>query len=100
MQFVWLNKQGVASDQGFVLQRVDRFAFEYREADHTMRLEGESTYSGLGGASFGFSLYANWRNATWQPPFATVPINQNDRDRIVQNIKEAMTFMGGTVVFA
>jgi hypothetical protein len=31
MGFTWLNKQGVESDEGLVLQRVDRFAFEYRE---------------------------------------------------------------------
>ena len=56
MEFVWLNKQGVASDEGFVLQRVERFYFEYREANRRMRLNGESIVSGLGGASFGLAF--------------------------------------------
>jgi hypothetical protein len=99
MQFVWLNKQGVASDQGFTLQSVDRFAFEYREANRKMRLEGESIVAGLGKASFGFGFYPTWRNAGWQAPFDAIPISERDRQRIVQNIKEAMTFKGGVVEF-
>jgi hypothetical protein len=99
MQFVWLNKQGVASDQGFVLQSVARYAFEYREANRTMRLEGESIVGGLGTASFGFGFYPGWRNARWQPPFSAVPVSDDDRNRIVQNIKEAMAFMSGKVEF-
>jgi len=99
MKFVWLNKQGVASDAGFVLQCVERYAFEYREANRTMRLEGESIVAGLGDAKFGFGFYPNWREAGWQPPFDAVPVSDQDRERIVQNIKEAMAFMGGKVEF-
>jgi hypothetical protein len=99
MQFAWLNKQGVASDQGFVLQCVDRFAYEYREANRTMRFEGESIVAGLGNASFGFGFYSLWRDARWQPPFNAVPVSEADRERIVQNVKEAMAFMGGKVEF-
>src|SRR5262245_39999601 len=44
MPFAWLNKQGVESNQGFVLQRVDRFTYEYRERDCRMRLGGESMF--------------------------------------------------------
>lgn len=29
----WINKQGVKSDTGFVVQSVDRFVIEYREGD-------------------------------------------------------------------
>jgi hypothetical protein len=99
IQFSWLNKQGVRSDEGIVLQRVDRYAFEYREANRTMRLEGESIVAELGSCSWGFGFYPNWRNATWMPPFETVPISDQDRKRIVQNIKEAAAFMGGKVEF-
>ena len=98
MQFSWLNKQGVKSDEGVVLQRVDRFAFEYREGKRTMRLEGESIFAGLGSASWGFGFWPGWRNAVWMPPFDTV-LSDLDRERMVQNIKEAAAFMGGIVVF-
>lgn len=99
MQFVWLNKQGVASDEGFVVQRMERFAYEYRENDRVMRLEGESLYGNLENASWGFGFYPSWRTAKWQPPFESVEISPTDRDRIVQNINAAFAFMGGTAEF-
>ena len=86
MNFVWLNKQGVASDQGFVLERVDRFAFEYREGNRTMRLEGESIVGGaLGDAKFGFVFYSSCHEG----------VSKVERERIMANIKAAMAFMGG-----
>ena len=91
MNFVWLNKQGVASDRGFVLQRVDRFAFEYRETNRTIRLEGESLVGGvLGAAKFGFVFYSSWREAG---------VSEGDHERIAENIKAAMAFMGGKAEF-
>jgi len=99
MTFRWLNKQGIESDQGFVLQRVDRYSYEYREGDRTLRLDGESMFSGLGSASFGFSFDPGWRTATWQSPKGAIPISDRDQERIVQNIKDAMAFMGGTTEF-
>jgi hypothetical protein len=99
VKFEWLNKQGVKSDEGFALQRVDRFVYEYREGERVMRLDGESMFSGLGRASFGFSFNTTWRSARWQSPYANVPISERDRDKIKQNIREAMTFMGGTAEF-
>lgn len=99
MQFVWLNKQGVASDQGFVVQRVERYALEYREGNRVMQLRGESIYGNLGNASFGFGFYPGWRTAIWQPPFSNVEVSQADRDRIIENIKAAFAFMGGKVEF-
>lgn len=38
--FTWLNKQGVKSDQGFVVQSIDRFVIQYSEAMGT--IEGSS----------------------------------------------------------
>lgn len=99
MQFAWLNKGGVASDQGFVVQRVERYALEYREANRVMRFEGESIFANLGKASFGFGFYPGWWTAIWQPPFSGVEVSQADRDRIIENIKAAFAFMGGKVEF-
>lgn len=99
MHFSWLNKQGVASDQGFVVQRVERFAYEYREGERVMRLDGESIYGNLGNASFGFGFHPGWRAAKWQAPFDAQDILAGDRDRIVQNIKAAFDFMGGKAEF-
>ena len=95
--FLYANKQGVASDQGFALVSVAREAFEYREANRVMRLEGERLFPPGAGSGFGF--YPGWRKARWQPPFEDVPISESDRERIVENIKAAMAFMGGMVQF-
>jgi hypothetical protein len=99
MAFKWLNKQGVESDRGFVLQRADRDTYEYREGDRVLRLSGESMFSGLGGASFGFSFDSTWRTARWQPPHSAAPISDQDRELIIGNIKEAVAFKGGTTEF-
>ena len=53
----------------------------------------------LGSASFGFGFYSTWRHTPWQPPFDGLPITSEDRERIVANITNAMTFMGGRVDF-
>jgi len=87
-----LNKQGVASDLDFTLQRVDRYTFEYREGDRSLPLKGESMFSGLGGASFGFSFDPSWRTTEWQSPNRTSPISKVDRERIMKNIEQAMAF--------
>ena len=86
MKFVWLNKQGVASDQGFVLQSVDRYAFEYREGNRVATLKGED-FRQNGRYGFGFYGFPEF----WNPPFDKIPIAE--KDRIVNNIKEAMAFM-------
>jgi len=99
MSFVWKTKQSVESSEGYVLRSGGRFAFEYVESDHVLRLEGEDMYANLGHASFGFSFDPGWRTARWQPPYENDPILEHDRQRIVRNIEEAMAFMDGTARF-
>ena len=38
MSFRWLNKQGVESSDGFVLQRVDRFHYHYIRAGNHLKI--------------------------------------------------------------
>ena len=85
MAFRWLNKQGVESEDGFALQSVGRFDWEYRENGRVWKLDGES----IVGGNPGFAFNADWAR--------TVP--PADRDRIRQNIKEAMRFMDLTAEF-
>ncbi len=37
--FTWLNKEGVKSDKGFVVQSVGRFVIEYREGSRCISIE-------------------------------------------------------------
>jgi hypothetical protein len=93
------SKRGVQSDEGFSLQSVARDAFEYREGERTMRLEGESIVGGLGDATFGFGFYSTWRTARWKSPHDWDDVSHVDRERIVANVKKAMLFIGGLAEF-
>lgn len=80
MTFTWLNKQGVQSDEGFSLQSVGRFEWEYREGAKMIALTGEATSSG---GKQGFAFAKDWVPQT----------SADQRRRIVDNIVEAMKFM-------
>ena len=99
MKFEWLNKQGVKSDEGFVVQCVSRDAYEYRERDHILRLEGESAFGNLEGASFGFHFYPDWKTRCWLPPHSNEIIVDEHRKKIVRNIEAAFEFMDGRALF-
>ncbi len=43
--FTWLNKQGVKSDKGFIVQSVARFVIEYKEGNKCISIEVESDYA-------------------------------------------------------
>ena len=43
--FSWLNKQGVQSERGFILQRTGRFTAEYREGNRVVTLDVEAGIS-------------------------------------------------------
>lgn len=85
--FTWLNKQGVQSDRGFVVQRTGRFTADYREGDKVVKLDVES---GLNGGSpciiLDPSAFACWNDG--------IPIAPDQQVRLFQNFKEAMEFQG------
>jgi hypothetical protein len=92
--FTWLNKQGVQSDAGFVVQRTDRFTCEYREGGHRIEVEVESGLMGdrpcLSIRRDAFSKWSGTRHAG-----ETVDQQQA---RLMKNFKEAMEFQGISVV--
>ena len=42
--FTWLNKQGVKSDEGYILQRMHRFYYHYIEGDRHMQVNIEPCF--------------------------------------------------------
>ena len=88
--FKWLNKQGVESDAGFVVQFTGRFTCEYREGGCSLELEVES---GLMGdrpcLSIGRNAFAQWRGACVN---GETPVEQ--QERLLKDFKEAMLFQG------
>jgi hypothetical protein len=81
--FTWLNKQGVASDEGFALQFTGRFSAEYSADGTTIELYVES---GLSGGKQAI-LYTSSEFRKWS--------NNPDEQRIAEdNFRRAMEFQG------
>lgn len=85
--FKWLNKQGVESDMGFVVQFTGRFTCEYREGGRSIELEVED---GLMGdtpcINISRNAFNNWNNG--------VAIPAEQQAKMMKNFKEAMEFQG------
>ncbi len=83
--FTWINKQGVRSDNGFVVQRTSRFGAEYQEGDAVISLYVESgVQGGLPCIIIDPSAFKRWDDGR-----AIAPEKQR---HILQNFTEAMTF--------
>ena len=87
--FEWLTKKSVRSSRGFELSFAGNFAFEYREPDRVMRLEGGFMHADLDGHPWGFSFDDGW----------PTDVSDADRMRIRSNVIEAIEFMDGRVKF-
>jgi hypothetical protein len=85
--FKWLNKQGVESlNEGYSLQRVDRFYYDYTEGARVLKVAVEP---GLKNEEIILP-----EKLTWQPPSEREPINAQKAATIRRHITEALTFMG------
>ncbi|MFT3960438.1 hypothetical protein [Propionivibrio sp.] len=88
--FKWLNKQGVESDSGFVVQFTGRFTCEYRENGQKIEIEVESGFSGgRPSVSIKRDAFAQWGRLR---PFHEAPAEE--QARLLKNFKEAMEFQG------
>ncbi len=85
MTFTWLNKQGVESDSGFVLQRMHRFFYHYIEADHVIQVKVEPDIKGERILLSSLSK--------WQPPHEGDVITDAARVKIRADIVTALGFM-------
>lgn len=91
--FTWLNKQGVQSDAGFLVQRTGRFTCEYREGGRIVELEVESGFLGDRPCiNIKRDVFARWTDAGVE---AEIPEEQ--QVRMLQNFQAAMEFQGLTV---
>jgi hypothetical protein len=92
--FTWLNKQGVQSDVGFVVQRTGRFTCEYREGGRILELEVES---GMIGQQPCINIKRD-AFASWNVAGVKHDIPEEHQLRMLQNFKDAMEFQGLLVV--
>lgn len=90
--FTWLNKQGVKSDKGFVVQSINRFVIEYRESTRKLELSVEAAMlpSGQAGVYIYLDEFEKWSDGT--------PVSHEKQQEILQNFKDAMEFQGVAVL--
>jgi hypothetical protein len=91
--FIWLNKQGVQSEEGFALQFVGRFIAEYREGTKVMEVEIEDGFlHGKPAVNVSREAFKSWRDDSSILP-------KDDQNRIAENFRRACEFQGLSVVF-
>jgi len=90
--FKWLNKQGVQSDKGFIVQFVGRFEVEYQEGEKIISVYVEPGYTADN--KFCLNIESNsfvaWADGT--------PIPEKKQKEILKNFTEAMEFQNIGVV--
>lgn len=91
--FTWLNKQGVQSEKGFVVQSIDRFAIEYREGarKRSVYVENGRTAGGALCVEIAPNAFAQWDGDQ------TV-LSLEKQSEMLQNFRDAMKFQGIEVI--
>jgi len=90
--FTYLNKQGVKSDKGFIVQRTGRFTSEYREGTRkiTIELDNAVLPDGKYCEIISLDAFSKWDNGS--------SISKKKQSEILQNFKDAMEFQGLGIV--
>lgn len=92
LMFTWLNKQGVQSDKGFIVQSVGRFTIEYREINKYISIEVESDYAPNKKPieKIKKNSVSKWNDGTLIP--------ERKQKEILKNFSDAMEFQGIGVI--
>lgn len=90
--FKWLNKQGVQSDNGFIVQVVSRFLIEYRQQSKiiSVGIEIDSVSNSSVKIIIHKSSFAHWRDGT--------SISAKEQLQIIKNFIDAMKFQDIKVI--
>lgn len=92
--FTWLNKQGVRSDSGFVVQCTGRFTYEYREGGRCIEIEVEDGHvAGEPCISIRKDAFAKWDQGS---PFYETP--REEQEQLMRNFRDALEFQGLALV--
>ncbi len=91
MSFAWLNKQGVQSSNGFILQSMHRFFYHYIEGPKRIQVDVEPLQDEKGNYYEG--IYSD-SIRKWLPPHDHESVSHEQSDRIRRNISAALVFMG------
>jgi len=91
MSFKWLNKQGVESSEGYVLQRMHRFYYYYTEGECVMQIDVESSIKCT-------VIYMD-QKAKWLPPHDSETIQPQRLADIQRKVSAALDFMETPHIF-
>ena len=93
--FTALNKQGVQSDRGFIVQWMDRFTIEYREGANKISIYAESGRTAHGDLCvvIGRGAFKRWENDS---PKISIPLEK--QQEMLSNFTDAMQFFKFSVV--
>jgi len=92
MSFTWLNKQGVKSNKGFIVQGTDRFAAEYLENNKkiTIDLENGQLSDGKYCEIIEADSFCKWDDGSY--------VSEKKQIEILENFKAAMEFQEFSVI--
>jgi hypothetical protein len=76
------------SSEGFSVEVLGRTGLRYREADREMFVD-----SAVLTGSSGLAVYKDTIQR-WEPPYDNAPVTDSDRDRILNNIRDAFRSQG------
>ncbi len=82
-----INKQGVESTDGWTLQSVNKYYYEYSENGRVMRINVEPTTDPYAEVVHEDSF------SSWQEPHGVVQPSAIEKERIKNNVDSALTFM-------
>jgi hypothetical protein len=89
----WLRPNTFQSDDASSVVFIDRFSIRYREEDRSMLIEQD-----LQGDSHLVAIERGSMRA-WEPPNERRPISDEDRDRIIENMRHAFATRGYRLMF-
>lgn len=90
--FTWLNRQGVKSDKGFIVQSIGRFTIEYKEGSKCISVEVDNGRlpDGRFCEIISPDSFSKWDDGT--------PVSKEKQKEILKNFTDAMEFQGLGVV--
>jgi len=93
-KFEWLNKQGVKSDTGFIVQCTGRFTIEYREGAKIVTVNVEPGFH----AGRNVEIIGKDAFSKWDAPFTALEIPRQNQQAMFENFKAALEFQGLGVI--
>jgi hypothetical protein len=91
MTFRKLDPQSVESSDGFVLRSRGRYAYEYVERDHVLKVAVEPRRDPTTHEYFEVVLEESF--SRWLPPFEDEQVPSDKRAEIARNVEAALGFL-------